>query len=112
VDADPAGALPGHLHPADCARVMTEDRSTAELVILTFAGTACAALVLATLGIGLAAAIHPDSLNLGDSVRTLADLVATMVGAVLGFLAGASRAGGERGSHQASAADSSATDSS
>lgn len=89
-----------------------DDRTTAELVILTFAVTACAALVLATLGIGLAAALHPGSVNLADSVRTLADLVATMVGAVLGFLAGASRAGGEHGSHQTRAADSGAADSS
>ena len=63
-------------------------RSTLELVALAFTATVCAVLLLVTVGITLAGAIPPNDALAGRYLDAVIAASATMLGALLGLLAG------------------------
>jgi hypothetical protein len=63
-------------------------RPAIELVILAFAVTVCAVVLLLALGIVLAGTLTPNTAESERYLQVLISLVATLLGALLGLLAG------------------------
>ena len=63
------------------------DRPAGEIVILILAG--CVGVLILTTGIGLilAAIFHPEE-DTAEAARGIADIINTIVGALIGYLAG------------------------
>ena len=66
-----------------------KDRPTGEILVLMIAGTICGAVVIGMFSIIVLAIIHPGY-DYNGGARTVADLLATMVGLLAGYLAGKS----------------------
>lgn len=71
---------------------MSPHRSTADVVLLLLAGSTAFIIVASGLAIILAQFVHPEA-DLATAAAGIGDLVNTLVGALIGYLAG-SRAKG------------------
>jgi hypothetical protein len=63
-------------------------RPTVELVALLFTATVCVFLVITTAGVVVSLLLHPGDVAAAGTVDRLATVMATVVGALLGLLAG------------------------
>jgi hypothetical protein len=66
---------------------MSERRSTADTVLLLLAGSTAFIIIASGLAIILSLFLHPDA-DLTTAARGIGDLINTLVGALIGYLAG------------------------
>jgi hypothetical protein len=66
---------------------VSERRPTPELLVIMFAATICAVLLVTALTVLVLEAVRPDA-DTSDTARAIGDLMNTMLGLVVGFLAG------------------------
>lgn len=62
-------------------------RSTADLIVLYLAGLIGVVLVVVVVALAIDAVAHPNA-DIGAAVGRVADLVTTLLGVVIGYLAG------------------------
>lgn len=63
-------------------------RPAGELIILGFAATVCAVLLVVAVGMAVAGAVQPNSALIGSYLSGLSSATAALLGIVLGYLAG------------------------
>lgn len=62
-------------------------RPTAEILVILFGVTICAVLLVTVVTLLTVEVVNPGA-NVSDAVRAVTDMVNTMLGLVVGFLAG------------------------
>ncbi len=75
------------------------DRPTGEIVVIIFALTIAAVLILSGAGVVVLELARPDATDTNDTIETLSEIIGVLIGAVLGFLGG-SKGLGRKGSDE------------
>jgi hypothetical protein len=74
------------------ARRRPKERSTADTVVLWLAGTVCTVIILDVIMVFIIVIFKPDE-NIVGAARNITDIINVLIGALVGYLAGAKTTG-------------------